>query len=355
VTHSIPTAQSPALGAHAARVDPAANVGAPSHDRHKARWGVLSWLFGVALVVTVGWVVTHRSEERAFARLVEQARPLWLVAGVLLQLGTYWVEARTWTVMLARAHTPRRMRTLVGLALSKLFMDQALPSGGIGGTLLVVRGLERRGVPPDLGTGAALLELRAYYAGYMIALVSVFWLLWTKHPVSGWIWLPMGVFFAYASLMSWFLAARQRYGILHWLERLSPLRPLAAALATASTTLTKDAALWVRCVLLELAIFLLDALTVWAMLGAVGVHVNPALVFASFMLSSLARTMGIVPGGLGTFEAASVATLGALQVPVAAALAATLLFRGLSFWLPLLPGLIVARRETRQQVSVSKT
>jgi Mg2+-importing ATPase len=34
-------------------------------------------------------------------------------------------------------------------------------------------------------------------------------------------------------------------------------------------------------------------------------------------------------------------------VPVAVALAATLLFRGLSFWLPMLPGLWLAHRELR--------
>ena len=48
--------------------------------------------------------------------------------------------------------------------------------------------------------------------------------------------------------------------------------------------------------------------------------------------------MGIVPGGLGTFEAASVVTLRMVGVDIAVALAATLLFRGLSFWLPMLPG-----------------
>lgn len=32
-------------------------------------------------------------------------------------------------------------------------------------------------------------------------------------------------------------------------------------------------------------------------------------------------------------------------VPVAVALSATLLFRGLSFWLPMLPGLVLSRRE----------
>jgi len=58
-------------------------------------------------------------------------------------------------------------------------------------------------------------------------------------------------------------------------------------------------------------------------------------VFASFMLSTLARTLGVVPGGLGVFEAVSVTTLKLIGVPVAAGLAATLLFRVFTFWLPI--------------------
>jgi uncharacterized membrane protein YbhN (UPF0104 family) len=54
-----------------------------------------------------------------------------------------------------------------------------------------------------------------------------------------------------------------------------------------------------------------------------------------------------VPGGLGTFEASSVALLRLQGVSVESALAATLLLRGLTFWLPMLPGFALARRETR--------
>jgi uncharacterized membrane protein YbhN (UPF0104 family) len=42
-----------------------------------------------------------------------------------------------------------------------------------------------------------------------------------------------------------------------------------------------------------------------------------------------------------------VTTLKLIGVPVAAGLAATLLFRFFTFWLPMAPGLILARRETR--------
>jgi Mg2+-importing ATPase len=46
---------------------------------------------------------------------------------------------------------------------------------------------------------------------------------------------------------------------------------------------------------------------------------------------------------LGIFEAASVVTLKLAGVSVPVALAATLLFLGLSFWLPMVPGLLFSR------------
>jgi Mg2+-importing ATPase len=96
----------------------------------------------------------------------------------------------------------------------------------------------------------------------------------------------------------------------------------------------------------ELARLVVHAQPAWLLL-ALRLSVHPALVFASFMLSTLARTLGPVPGGLGIFEAASVASLKLAGVPIAAGLAATLLFRGLSYWLPMAPGILLARRETR--------
>jgi Mg2+-importing ATPase len=57
--------------------------------------------------------------------------------------------------------------------------------------------------------------------------------------------------------------------------------------------------------------------------------------------------VGIVPGGLGTFEALSVTTLRAAGLLLPAALAATLLFRGLRFWLPMIPGWWLTRAEAK--------
>jgi Mg2+-importing ATPase len=89
---------------------------------------------------------------------------------------------------------------------------------------------------------------------------------------------------------------------------------------------------------------LLDAATVWVLVRALGSHAPVIGVFASFMISNLFRTLGVLPGGLGTFEASSVVTLGLVGIALPVALSATLLFRGLSFWLPMIPGLWLSRR-----------
>ena len=56
------------------------------------------------------------------------------------------------------------------------------------------------------------------------------------------------------------------------------------------------------------------------------------------MMASIVVTMRPIPLGLGTFEATAAAMLHALGVPIEAAITATLLLRGFTLWLPLIPG-----------------
>jgi Lysylphosphatidylglycerol synthase TM region len=57
----------------------------------------------------------------------------------------------------------------------------------------------------------------------------------------------------------------------------------------------------------------------------------------------------LIPLGLGTFEAACTGMLHLLGVPLEAALTGAVLLRGLTFWLPMIPGLYVAQRALRVQ------
>jgi P-type Mg2+ transporter len=91
--------------------------------------------------------------------------------------------------------------------------------------------------------------------------------------------------------------------------------------------------------------------TMGTLVWALGGHISPTAVFTSFMLASVFRSLGIAPGGLGSFEAASVLTLCAAGCSLPIALSATMLFRGLSFWLPMLPGFWLSRRIMRPRAA----
>jgi glycosyltransferase 2 family protein len=80
------------------------------------------------------------------------------------------------------------------------------------------------------------------------------------------------------------------------------------------------------------------------MLRAIAKPADAAMVFASFVVASMVATLAWVPGGLGTFEGTCVAMLHVHGAAIEAARAATLLARGFTFWLPMAPGLTIARR-----------
>jgi uncharacterized membrane protein YbhN (UPF0104 family) len=311
-----------------------------------ARW--VSWIFGLALLACVVMFAAHYRQEKALAQLLRQARPVWLLVGLLLQMGTYTTDARIWQRVLSRANISRPLRSYVGLGLAKLFMDQAVPSVGLSGTLLVIRSLDRRDVPRGASMAAVVLDLVGYYAAYVLALGIALAIVWVRRELTPLMALPAGIFTAVAGAVPvallWVNRGRTLPG---WLKKLPFVKTALQALTEATPATVHDVLLIIQCTALHLAIHALDAGTLWVMLRALGFEANPAPVFASFMLSTLAQTLGVSPGGLGVFEAVSVAMLRLIGVPVTAGLEATLLFRFFTFWLPMAPGLILARREAR--------
>ena len=98
-----------------------------SRPKALARW--VSRIFGFAVLACVIMFVAHYRQEKALTQLLHQARPTWLLLAFLLQLGTYTTEARIWQVIIKRANMSRQLRSYVGMGLTKLFMDQAVPRG----------------------------------------------------------------------------------------------------------------------------------------------------------------------------------------------------------------------------------
>ncbi|HEU4592725.1 MAG TPA: magnesium-translocating P-type ATPase [Steroidobacteraceae bacterium] len=324
-------------------------------SRRRGRW--LPWLTGAALLAAVCYAAVHWSDAEQAARIAERAEPWWLLVAVVLQLLTYVAQGRIWGAIGAAAKFSFARGELARLSVAKLFVDQALPMAGLGGTAAVSKYLEERGLAKPAVFAGVVINVASYFAVYVLLLVAALLMFPLEGAARAAALGTAGLFIAGSLLLIvMMLVVPGRTGILARLTpRRGPLARLSAAAANADIALLHDPGLLAVAAAWQAAIVLCDAATMLVLLRALGSEVAPASVFASFMISNLFRSMGILPGGLGTFEASSVFTLQLASVPLAAALSATLLFRGLSFWLPMIPGAWLSRRMFRSRAPEPST
>jgi uncharacterized protein (TIRG00374 family) len=308
----------------------------------------LSWVIGLLAFLVLILAVLHFASLEQVIELVRSARPVWLILAVLVQAATYVSAALVWRQALRRAGHPRPLWTLVPLGIAKLFTDQVLPSGGISGTMLVVSGLIRRRVPSPVAMAAMLAGMVSYDVAYLMVVLASAVILWLHHRTNLPLLIGVAVFALITVAIPTAVLGLKRWGNrqpIAWLSKWLGMTALFRALAEAPTDLLRSPGLLVQTMGLQLGIFALDALTLWLAFNSIGDLPDAWVVFVSFSIASMIATIGPIPVGLGTFEAGSVSMLSFLGVSVEAALAATLLLRGLTFWLPMLPGLWLARRE----------
>lgn len=309
-----------------------------------ARW--LPWALGVATLAGLVLVVAHFAEERAFLLLLQHSQPAWLLWALALQSLTYVAQAQVWRAVLRRVGQLVPFGLTCRLSLAKLFVDQALPSLGVSGSIVVAQTLERRGVPRAAVMTAVAVDSASYFVGYAVNLALAMVLLAAEGEAR-----PLLVAAGVVFTVCWGALAATVLGLGgrvpgRWMQRvvrMPGVGRIVDVLAQASREVLHDPRVILRTTLLQLLITASDAATLWTLLRAVGTEASPAAVYASFVVASVLRSVGLLPGGLGTFEAGSVGALTLAGVPVAAALSATLMFRVLSFWLPMIPGLLLTR------------
>ncbi|MHB1837504.1 MAG: lysylphosphatidylglycerol synthase transmembrane domain-containing protein [Solirubrobacteraceae bacterium] len=124
--------------------------------------------------------------------------------------------------------------------------------------------------------------------------------------------------------------------------RLAPPAALNAASAgawhTAVKALVGTPANRALLALLALASWLADAGCLWAALAAAGVRLDIDVVLLAYVAGILASGIPFLPGGIGAVEATIPAILHHFGAPLDAALAGTLVYRGISALLPALTG-----------------
>jgi P-type Mg2+ transporter len=328
---------------------PASSPGPRIDDRLRnagvMRWW--PWILGAALLGTVVIAGLHLSEGHAFLELARHAIPLWVGLALICQVGTYIAQGDVWRAVARAAHVRLSRVTAFELSLAKLFIDQSLPSAGISSSVLVATALDHRQMPRGAAMATVAINLASYHAAYVIGLMAAMAIAIANNQTNALVVSLATVFTIFSVALTTgvlLLAGRPTPAVLSKLKRFAPVRGIAGFLEDADPGLIRNRRLLVRTTAAQLAIIFFDAATLWTLIRSLHVVASPGGVLVSFMVSSLFRTMGVVPGGLGTFEASAVLTLRMMGLTIPVALSATLLFRGVSFWLPMVPGWWCSRR-----------
>lgn len=311
---------------------------------------IVGWFAGALIFASVMGLLLHFADIAELLAVLKAASPLWIAAAFSCQLVTYACAAAVWQMVTRRAGFQLRLADLLKLAVMELFANQAIPTGGLSGSLLVARGLVRRRIPSSIAITALLVAALSYYAAYLLMAGLAFALLWSTGDLSDtWEWLSI-MFAAIVILITVCLVAvtvtKGRW-IPRSLLRTPLMARLAKALAQVRTDIASDPKVLGPTIFFQLAIFVLDATTLWFSVRALGASIGPTPAFLAFVLASVVATVSPIPLGLGSFEGGCVAVLHLLGVSIEVALAATLIFRGMSFWMPMFPGMWLTHQEAQ--------
>lgn len=315
-----------------------------------AQWR--SWLLALLLVAAVAFAGFHWGDVKKFGELVTHAQLLWLLAAAAVQVGTYTTLALEWARVLHAGRCPAPFGKLLGLTVAKHFADQMVPTAGMSGNVVVADRLTKIGSSRRVAMAAVIMSIIAYYASYAVAAVIALLFLVVRGDGSWFALTLIGAFLALAAAvpaLSLWLQQKGKRAIPDWLRRFGSVRELFQMIGKAPSQLVRNRRLLGELTLLNGAAFALDGVTMLLCLYALGIRAPFDTAFVALIMASMVVTLGPIPMGLGSFEAVSIGTLRAKGVPFEAALSATLLFRGFTLWLPLIPGMIAARRQLKRK------
>jgi uncharacterized membrane protein YbhN (UPF0104 family) len=300
------------------------------------RWRTVTWarrmFVVVALGVGVAILLLNAKRSQSAVTTLAQSRPWWIAALVCSTVVTYAMAA-TCTIGSSTAQLSPPKTFLMQVASS--FVNRFVP-GGIAGAVLNVRFVERSGATRSAAVTANLLNNSA---GLVVHLVMFLALL----PFFGGLHRDIDPPDNYAVFVA-MLVGLVGVGAVIWVRWIPHhLKALAASMRVAATEALRSPRRIVLLVGGSVGVTAAHGLGLWSALRAVGAPISLADVLVIYLAAAAAASLSPTPGGLGAIEAALVAGLTHSGTAVTPAAAAVIAYRIVTYWLPIIPGLLAFR------------
>ena len=304
----------------------------------------------VSLGILIGlslFLASQFGEARELVSLIFRAKYRFLLLALFLQVLTYVFDGAKWHISIKPYGYGLKLRELAKMAVEQLSMNQFIPSVGMAGNAIVAREMLNLKIPGWIVAQAMSIDILSLLASYCAMTVVAILLLYGIVPqVFLWLLIAFLVFMLTVTLAFWHLLYHHnKWRFLNWLKRFKMVKQTLLVMSQIPNGNVIPTQIFFRATALRIGIFVLDGLTLWILMMAIGFPATISASFIDHVAGSIGGIVSFLPGGIGGFEAACAGILVLLGTPFEAALAGTLLLRGFVLWLPLIPGLIFIRKE----------
>lgn len=326
------------------------------------------WLLWIALLLGGALALVHRlGDVEALGRTLRQAQPFAIGVALALQGLTLCNQPALYQALYALLDLPARWRDLAPLVWAGHFVNVVTPSAGLGGTALLLDDARRRGWDSSRVALANTLYFLLNFAWFAVLLAAGMLALWLRHDLKPYEIAASAVLFAgiLVALVALIVVAvrpaaleKPLVAIARGVNFLShrvldravlpeeKARAFALEFSVAARTLRNARGQLLRPLFHT---FWVDGLEICVLAACFAAfpgagQVSFALILAGYAIGTLFLVVSVTPQGLGVVEGVMTATFVSLGVPLERAAVVVLVYRGLSFWLPLGAGFLVSRR-----------
>jgi uncharacterized protein (TIRG00374 family) len=321
-------------------------TGARSRFRSLFPWPVRTALRLIAFAAVIEFLVLPQiAGSRASWHLLLHFDSPWLALAAGAEVASLLAFA-----LGTRAMLPSRVRPTVWrvarIDLTTIALSHTVPAGGVAGTGLGLRLLKQAGVPV---ADAAFGKIAQGVGAVLVLLV----LLWTAIAVA----IPLhgnnpvyltvtafGLIVVVVATLLLLLLGRGRDRAARWLNRLTAVLPrtddtagerIVAKVGAQFDVVVADRRRLFAAICFAALNWLCDATALWASVRVFGHTLGYVGLMVPYCLGQAAGWIPITPGGLGLVEGILVPTIVGFSTPRSVAILGVILWRLLSFWLPI--------------------
>lgn len=305
----------------------------------------------VVLLSVVVWAAWPKIHE---AYLLLGSVNLWILSLMIpAQIISYYAAGSImFSYLQSNGHLAHLKRwDMARLSLEFNFVNHLLPSGGAAGFSFLTFILHKHGVSTARSTMAQVIRHVLTFLSFVILLVISVALLAIDEKVNRYVIGSTFLLVVGALALTWFIififdSSGRMKNVALWIYKITNktasfvTRGKKADVLKLSTVenyfqevhkdyklILKEKSVLIKPFLWSVFANLLDVALFFIAFWALGAPVNPALLFISFGISSIASVITVLPGGAGVYEALMIAFLTSAGVNAEVAIAGTLLAR----------------------------